>query len=137
MSTSQWDCRLRNSSAHYRKTRQFLKAEKIQRNSCIFTGQQRILFAFSTLILDACKALSVLTKATASRAPRIHDMSNTGAQRNHWDELKNSTDGLTERETLKRSVSVPRVNILAKLILSLQLTHWRIQSENVLAIGQY
>ncbi len=37
MSASQWDCRLRISSAHYQINRQFLKAEEFQRNSVILT----------------------------------------------------------------------------------------------------
>ncbi len=47
------------SSAHYRKTRQFLKAEKIQRN-CYFDRkiQQRILFTCSAWILHVCKTIS-------------------------------------------------------------------------------
>ncbi len=35
----QWDCRLRISSAHYRRTRQFLKAEDFRTNSVILTGK--------------------------------------------------------------------------------------------------
>jgi len=38
-SAGQWDCRLRISSAHYRRTRQFLKAEDLQTNSVILTGK--------------------------------------------------------------------------------------------------
>ncbi len=34
-----WDCRLRISSAHYRRTRQFLKAEDFQTNTVILTGK--------------------------------------------------------------------------------------------------
>ncbi len=79
-----------------------------------------------------------LTKATASRVPRVHGTSNTGALRIHWDELKNSTDresddGEWNSEALSQCSASKY--ICAKLILNLQLTHWLIQSENVLDIG--
>ncbi len=63
--------------------------------------------------------------------------SDTGVLQIHWDELKNITDRLTESETLKHSVSVfgEWKCICAKLLLSLQLTHWRIKSKNWLASG--
>ncbi len=79
------------------------------------------------------------SKVTASRAlhTRAYCTSNTGALRIHSDDLKNSTDHLTESETLKRSVSVfgEWQYICAKLIDSLQLTHWWIKSEYLLASG--
>ncbi len=41
MSAGQWDCSLHISSAHYRRNRQFLKAEEFQRNSVILTGKYK------------------------------------------------------------------------------------------------
>ncbi len=66
----------------------------------------------------------------ASRAIRVHSTSNTGALRIHWDDLKNSTDRLTERNYDALSIYTQHSYICAKLILSLI-----IKSENLLAIG--
>ncbi len=105
-----------------------LKAQKIQRN-IILTG-----YCLHVAILHVCKTTSALSKATASCAPRVHG---TGALHIHWDKLKNNTNRLTESKTLKRSVRVfgEWKYICAKLILSLQRTHWWVKSDNLLAIG--
>ncbi len=89
-----------------------------------------------SLSLSACEEKS---KVTASRVlhTRAYGTSNTGALRIHSDDLKNSTDRLTESETLKRSVRVfsEWKYICAKLIHSLQLTHLRVKSDYLLASG--
>ncbi len=61
-----------------------LKAEEFQMNSVILTGKYNKEYSF--------------------RVPhtRAYSMSNTGALRIHSDELNNSTDRLTESETLMR-----------------------------------
>ncbi len=71
------------------------------------------------------------------RYTRVYGTSKAGVLRIHWDELKNSTDRLTESETLKHSISVfgEWKYTCAKLILNLQLTYWRVKSENLLAGG--
>ncbi len=148
MSASQWDCRLHISSAHYRRTRQFLKAEEFQRNSIVLIGKYNKEYCLHVVyqFCMVCKTLSLCLslracmwdKATVCRAlhTRVY-VRQIGALRIHWDERKNSTDRLTVSELLKRSVSVfcEWKYVCAKLILSLQLTHWRVKSENLLASG--
>ncbi len=108
------------SSAHYRKTRQFLKAEKIQRNSVILTGKYNKEYCLHVarefcMYVRLSLALSALTKAMASCA-RIHCTSNIGALslRIHWDEQKKihrSLDGERNSEALSQSVCSARQNI--------------------------
>ncbi len=63
-----------------------------------------------TLSLSLSLSLCVRKKANRRRGvcldTRVYGTSNTGALRIHSDDLKNSTDRLTERETLKRLVRV-------------------------------
>ncbi len=145
MSASQWDCCLRISPAHYQRNRQFLKAEEFHRNSVILTGkynkEYRLHVARQFCML--CKTLSLCLSLHVRRRvvrlhTRVYGTPNTQTQvRCASIEMKNIKERLTDSETLKRSVSVfgEWKYISAKLILSLQLTHWRAKSEKLLAIG--
>ncbi len=67
-----------------------------------------------------------LTKSTARHAPRVHDTSNTGALRIHSDELKNSTDRLTESEVDPGSCFIYLfvcLNVYVKWSFVLSTTH--------------
>ncbi len=92
-----------------------------------------------------CKTLSLSLFACEKKAKRpsralhttAYGTSNTAALHIQSDDLKNSTDRLTESETLKCSVSVfgEWQYICAKLTHSLQLTHWWVKSEHLLSSG--
>ncbi len=76
VNASQWDCRLPISSAHYWRTRQFLKAEEFQRNAVILTRKYNkgyrlhVARQFSMLCNSfALSFLRVWDKSMESRAP--------------------------------------------------------------------
>ncbi len=83
-------------------------------NSVILTGKYNKEYRLHTIQnwRATCKPISLplflslfeKSKATVSRVPqtRAYGMSNTGALRIHSYELNNSTDRLTESETLMR-----------------------------------
>ncbi len=84
-----------------------------------------------SLSLSACEEKS---KATANHVPhtRAYGMSNTGALRIHSYELNNGTDRLTESET---DAVVVDENISVLNLYMASNTHWRVQSEHLLASG--
>ncbi len=88
---------LRISSADYRKTLQFLKAEKSKRNSVIMTGKYNKEYRLR-VARRFCMYIGLSCSHQWRRVVRLEFTARQIQLRNHWDELKNS-------------VSDPRENI--------------------------